>query len=331
MNPDDAAWTRTVASDSVPGHHYTVSLRQGIYACSCPGWRQQRSPLNRRTCKHLIRLLGETHERQRAPESFFGLTRVKRKAVRPSPVPHMQYQTWRPEKTPPTRFDQWFYSLKLNGAFGRWANGQLVTKTGRRLQPPARLVARLPRDLDLDGEIYHADLQKVRRAVLADQWDDDVEFVVFDVFHVQWPFAQRWAALQRAHEHHRFKMVPQHVFRAAEWPALERRVREQQEEGLVLRDPAGRYEPGRRSATTLKWKPWSTGTARLLAVEPRPHGTRLTLRESDTAPDFRIYVAGPAAAGWLPGSTLTFAYSGRTDHGRPESAQLKAPDARVES
>lgn len=325
---DTPDWTRTVPSDRTPGQTYTVKAQQGVYSCSCPAWRLQRSPIDRRTCKHLIGILGAQHEKKRAPESFYGLTRLKRTDPRPQPPEYMSYQTWNPRRLPPQRLNQWFYSVKLDGAFGRWSDGRLVTKSGRELHPPPRITDRLPRELDLDGEIYHPNRQKVRRAVLADQWDDDVEFVVFDVFNTTQPFSHRWHTLQKYHPRYHFKLTPQHRFEAADWPALEAQIREQQEEGLVLRDPNGFYQPGRRSPTTLKWKPLSTGRARIEAREPKKIGTRLTLREleppsADDPPSvtFAVYVRRSSEQ-FHNGDIVSFSYTGRDDKDRPEGAQL---------
>lgn len=323
---DASDWTRTVPSDRTAGQTYTVKAKQGLYSCSCPAWRMQRSPIDRRTCKHLIRILGAEHEKQRAPESFYGLTRMKRTEPRPQAPEFMSYQTWNPRKLPPQTLDQWFYSVKLDGAWGRWSDGRLVTKSGRELHPPTRITDRLPRDIDLDGEIYHPDRQRVRKAVLADRWDDEVEFVVFDVFDTTQPFSHRWNRLQHYHQRHRFKMAPQHRFQAPDWPALETRIRQQKEEGLVLHDPEGLYEPGRRSATTLKWKPRSAGQARIEACQPKKIGTRLTLRElappSDATPSTFAVYSRRSPEQFRIGDIVTFTYTGRDERARPEGVSL---------
>lgn len=149
----------------------------------------------------------------------------------------MSYQTWRPESLPPSALEHWFYSIKLDGAFARWTGAELLTKSGRILHPPPRLTATLPTNVALDGEIYHPRRNLVRKAILADEWDDQVDFVVFDLFDTSQPFEQRWQRLQHLHRDQPFKMVRQYRFSAQHWPELAEQIRQQQEEGLVLRDP----------------------------------------------------------------------------------------------
>ena len=41
---------------------YVLKNVGGVYSCSCPAWRNQSLAIERRTCKHLKQLLGETAE-----------------------------------------------------------------------------------------------------------------------------------------------------------------------------------------------------------------------------------------------------------------------------
>ena len=41
---------------------YQVKYLAGIYSCSCPAWRNQSLPIDRRTCKHLRQLRGDQAE-----------------------------------------------------------------------------------------------------------------------------------------------------------------------------------------------------------------------------------------------------------------------------
>lgn len=54
----------------VPGsapEPYTIKRVGSVYSCSCPSWRNQSLPLDRRTCKHVKQLRGEAAEVQRVP------------------------------------------------------------------------------------------------------------------------------------------------------------------------------------------------------------------------------------------------------------------------
>lgn len=289
----------------------------------------QRSPITRRTCKHLIQIRGAAAEQERAPDSFLGRTRGKRTEPRSEPLAFMSYHTWNPQQVPPSQLEGWFYSIKLDGAFARWDHGRLLTKSGRVLHPPSRITAALPPDVALDGEIYHPERQKVRKAVLADEWDDDVEFIVFDLFDTTLPFADRWQQVETWHRTHPFLRVKQYRFSADEWPALATQIETQKEEGLVLRDPAGRYTTRGRSRTTLKWKPLSHGQARIEALEPKKVGLRLTLRElhhPDSSVTFRVY-SQQAPNRFRLGDVVPFVYTGRDERNRPEFPRVITPAA----
>src|SRR5436853_2743978 len=44
---------------------YVLKNVGGVYSCSCPAWRNQSLPIERRTCKHLRKLRGDAAEVER--------------------------------------------------------------------------------------------------------------------------------------------------------------------------------------------------------------------------------------------------------------------------
>ena len=44
---------------------YILKNIGGVYSCSCPAWRNQSLPIERRTCKYLRQFRGEEAERRR--------------------------------------------------------------------------------------------------------------------------------------------------------------------------------------------------------------------------------------------------------------------------
>lgn len=44
---------------------YVLKNVGGVYSCTCPAWRNQSRPIERRTCKHLCRLRGDAAEEAR--------------------------------------------------------------------------------------------------------------------------------------------------------------------------------------------------------------------------------------------------------------------------
>src|SRR5947199_8704491 len=44
---------------------YVLKNTGGVYSCTCPAWRNQSAPIERRTCKHLRKLRGDAAEEAR--------------------------------------------------------------------------------------------------------------------------------------------------------------------------------------------------------------------------------------------------------------------------
>ena len=58
----------SVLVDGSGSAQYTIKNTGGVYACSCPAWRNQKGAGVVRTCKHIKRLRGETAELARIGE-----------------------------------------------------------------------------------------------------------------------------------------------------------------------------------------------------------------------------------------------------------------------
>jgi len=331
------SWTRTVPSETDPGVVYTVKFNDDVLSCTCMAWRKQMAPITARTCKHLIKLFGADIERARAPESFAGLTAYRAPvSVRHDITPPMLFHSVRLKSDPKrfasgdgedmSKFENWYFSVKLNGAFGRWQNGRMFSKSGRELHPPLRITDRLPRDVDLDGELYSPSMQKVRKA-LSNKWDEgenEVEFAVFDLVDTTLPYEKRLEKLIALQRQHGFRLIRQHKIEGAAevLPQVMHDIEEHHEEGLVLRNPKGMYEPGARVYTTLKWKPTLLGEGLIKSVTKKKSGHRLTVRETDGT-EFTLYVGG-AKHSFFEGHPIRFQYHGRDESGKPELAQWVA-------
>ena len=55
----DGAQVEVQGSGSKP---YILKNTGGVYSCSCPAWRNQSVPIERRTCKHLRKIRGDAAE-----------------------------------------------------------------------------------------------------------------------------------------------------------------------------------------------------------------------------------------------------------------------------
>src|SRR6185436_18556966 len=49
---------------------YVLRNVGGVYSCTCPAWRNQSTPAERRTCKHLRKLRGDQAEEDRLGGAF---------------------------------------------------------------------------------------------------------------------------------------------------------------------------------------------------------------------------------------------------------------------
>lgn len=58
---------------------YTLTNTGGVYSCTCPAWRNQSLPIEKRTCKHLKRYRGEEAEVERLGSLAIGSPRKKGK------------------------------------------------------------------------------------------------------------------------------------------------------------------------------------------------------------------------------------------------------------
>lgn len=305
-------WSTMVTSETDPKKCYKLQSKEGVISCSCQSWKNQPLPITCRTCKHLIGYLGDYEEEKRAPNSYHRIFEFKRnKFEKNSPMSYHTYDGKKP-------VIGWFASVKLNGMFARWKDGQLTTKSGRPINAPDWITDKLPRDAVLDGEIYHWNFQKVRKAVLGDKWDHGVEFVVFDLVDTKSVYSKRLHTLKNLYKKCNFKLVVQYEIKnQSTLKDLMTQVVEQKEEGLVLRDPNGKYEPGKRSWTTLKWKPTEYGNATIVKITPKKIGCVLSLR--DQKHSFNVYTH---RCNFRTKTSVEFSFSGRDDNDNPELVKI---------
>jgi len=324
-------WSLHVQSETNPQKIYEVKKQDGILSCTCTSWKKQYAPIHKRTCKHLKKILGDSNELRRAPRSYFGCTRKKN-----APCPALgkedpvldkpPLRTWSIEERP-MRFHRWeekhgitgyYASLKMNGAFGRWTDGKLYTKSGRELHPPKHITSRLPPDSMLDGEIYAGKkgMQSVRKA-LSDVWDEKVQFIVFDAPSKGQPFVQRMKRLYQLQQQYHFPMVEhREMVGSLQWQELRDFVTKEQEEGLVLRYAHSKYDGRKRSHTDLKWKPWMNSEGKVQERIKRKKGVTLIVKEKGVREPFRIYDAKGKMSDTF--DHVYFRYAGRDEKGRPE-------------
>ena len=302
---------------------YSLKNTGGVYSCSCPAWRNQSVPIERRTCKHLRKLRGDAAEEARlgaavplAPLAAAGESHAP---------PLLLAESWTPGVDPAG----WHLSEKLDGVRAYWDGAQFLSRLGNRLHAPAWFAAGLPAT-PLDGELwvgrkqFQRAVSIVRRQDQPQSWKE-VRFLAFDAPAVPGDFEARQrtlaAALVAADS---AEVLAQVVCEGIDHLRAElARVEALGGEGLMLRRPGSAYEAG-RSSTLLKVKSFHDAEAVVVGHEPGkgrhkgrlgalavalPDGTRFAVGSGFTDAER----AAPPAVG----VTVTFRYQELTDAGVP--------------
>ena len=245
---------------------YVVRNVGGVYSCSCPAWRNQSNPIERRTCKHIRRLRGDEAERERVGNAT---TPVREKKASDKDVPPLLLaHSW--DTSADLR--DWWMSEKLDGVRAYWDGRGLMSRQGNPFHAPEWFLEGLP-TTPLDGELwidrkkFQRTVSIVRRQDKSDLWKE-VRFLVFDAPAEREAFEARMALLRdlfasakpsfaRVHPHERCKDLGHLKQELARVEALGG-------EGLMLREPGSLYEAG-RSSTLLKIKSFHDAEATVVA------------------------------------------------------------------
>lgn len=262
---------------------YILRNTGGVLSCSCPAWRNQSAPIEKRTCKHLrnhcgeaeelARLGGELPERARKPRpvavvSASGVVSSESAEAASTEPALLLAHSW----TTDVDLSGWWMSEKLDGVRAYWDGRQFISRQGNVYQAPDWFIEDLPTDVHLDGELwlsrkgFQRAVSIVRRQDKSEHWKE-ITYLVFDAPLVDAAFEGRVAYLHellgkigpkyaRAHEHERCENID-HLKRELA------RVEALGGEGLMLRKPGSRYERG-RSYTLLKVKSFHDAEARVV-------------------------------------------------------------------
>jgi DNA ligase-1 len=307
---------------------YQLKNVGGVYSCTCPAWRNQSLPIERRTCKHLRKLRGDAAEEARIggalPQKPVKATADGEEAGGP---PVLLAETW----DNALDLAGWWMSEKLDGVRAYWDGKQFLSRQGNLFHAPDWFVEGLPA-VPLDGELWVArkSFQRtvgiVRRQDKPDIWKE-VKYLIFDAPAAGGAFEERmkfltdgmraWKATFAAvHEHALCKGVD-HLRQELQ------RVEQLGGEGLMLRQPGSKYEAG-RSSTLLKVKSFLDAEAVVIGHEPGKgkHAGRLgalTVRLGNG----KVFSVGTGftdkerASPPPVGSIITFRYQELSDAGIP--------------
>lgn len=304
---------------------YVLKNIAGVYSCSCPAWRNQSLPIERRSCKHLRRLRGDAAEAERlgmaVPSS------ASEDMHKPNAPPLLLAESWDGSINPAG----WLLSEKLDGVRAYFDGKRLLSRRGNVYHAPGWFLQGLP-DMPLDGELWLARKQFqrtvsiVRRHDECDLWKE-IAFLIFDVPGLDGGFEERLRFLnerfpEASHPH---ACVHGHVVcrGSAHLEEELKRVECLGGEGLMLRQPGSHYEIG-RSATLLKVKSFQEADARVVAHLPGlgRHRGRLgaLLLETGDGVTFAVGTGFTDAEREQPppiGSVVTFRYQELTPGGVP--------------
>ena len=311
---------------------YILKNTGGVYSCSCPAWRNQSVAIEKRTCKHLRKHLGDDFENNRIGGDGVAVVSARKvtgaEGEESSAAPKILLaESWDNERD----LTGWYMSEKLDGVRAYWTGEYFVSRQGNKYLAPSWFTAGFPKT-PLDGELwidrkaFQQTVSIVRRQDQSDHWKK-VLYVIFDSPNEPGNFEQRLKSIQQSgleKANSQLRILEQNICDSTECLRKElARVEALGGEGLMLRQPDSKYEFG-RSSTLLKIKTFHDADAVVTGHQAGKgrHKGRLgaLLVELPTGKQFAVGTGFSDAQRAAPpaiGSTITFRYQELTDGGVP--------------
>ncbi len=249
---------------------YVLKNVGGVYSCSCPAWRNQSLPIERRSCKHIRSLRGSAAEDARIGSVATPAETTTSPASRNVP-PLLLAHSWEND----IDLANWWVSEKLDGVRAYWTGDRFLSRQGNVYHAPAWFTEHLP-NVPLDGELWLArkafqrTVSIVRRHDATVLWRE-IKFVVFDAPAVADVFEARQEFLRETlgndHLNYAQHLKQERCRDLGHLQSELARITALGGEGLMLRQPASRYEVG-RSSTLLKLKTFFELDARVISQLP---------------------------------------------------------------
>lgn len=126
---------------------YELKNVGGVYSCTCPAWRNQSLPIEKRSCKHLKTLRGADAETERTGNAT-PPARSSANGDKDKP-PVLLAHKWEPH----IDVTGWWLSEKLDGVRAYWDGSRFLSRLGNEFLAPQWFVASLP-ETPLDGELW---------------------------------------------------------------------------------------------------------------------------------------------------------------------------------
>jgi DNA ligase-1 len=307
---------------------YVLKNTGGVYSCSCPAWRNQSVAIEKRTCKHLRKYLGDDFENTRTAGEGATPTRKVESAGDEAAGPKLLLaESWDNERD----LAGWYMSEKLDGMRAYWTGEGFLSRQGNKFLAPAWFTEGFPKT-PLDGELwidrkaFQQTVSIVRRQDGSEHWKR-VSYVVFDSPNEPGTFEQRLKSIQTSgleKNAAQLRILEQSICAGTDSLRAElTRIEALGGEGLMLRQPDSKYEFG-RSSTLLKVKTFHDADAVVLGHQPGKgrHKGRLgaLLVAMPNGTQFAVGTGFSDAQRAAPpaiGSTITYRFQELTDGGVP--------------
>jgi DNA ligase-1 len=308
---------------------YVLKNTGGVYSCTCPAWRNQSAAIDKRTCKHLRKYLGDEFENNRLGGAG-GTPLPPRKVADQGDArsPNLLLaESWDNERD----LTGWYMSEKLDGVRAYWTGEHFLSRQGNKFLAPDWFTQGFP-SMPLDGELwidrksFQQTVSIVRRQDGSDHWKK-VRYVVFDAPRETGHFESRLKALRGLSLDgmtSSIQVLAQTICQGTDSLRKElTRIEALGGEGLMLRQPDSLYEFG-RSSTLLKVKTFHDAEAVVTGHQAGKgrHKGRLgaLLVSLANGTQFAVGTGFSDAQREQPpaiGSVITFRYQELTDGGVP--------------
>lgn len=248
---------------------YKVTRRGPVIDCTCPAWKVQSLPIDKRSCKHVKGIRGVEAEAIRTglavPLAVGESKKTKAKEKDKGAPPVLLAHAWDGVQD----LTGWWLSIKWDGIRAWWTGTQLLSRLGNPIYAPPWFLEGLPKNIVLDGELWlgNGKFQDCVSIVRRQDYNEDWKKITFRVFDapellvteedLTWSpmgFEDRQMILEATTLPKHVKVVKQTRCQGnTHLEQLLDSVIVDGGEGLMAREPNSPYEHG-RSSTLLKVK-----------------------------------------------------------------------------
>jgi len=246
---------------------YQIKRVGEVVSCSCPAWRNQSLPINKRTCKHIRKVRGDEAETERIGGSLTMRAPKTNGKVQAVPPAVLLANKWTPDIDP----TGYWMSEKLDGIRAIWTGTEFISRLGNKFYPPEWFTKDLGKQR-IDGELwmgrgkFQETMSIVRSQGLNEQWKK-ITFRFFDMPDVKADFEDRYREMKKLKLPSHCEVVLQTKCTGVEDLKRTLKLYEHQGgEGVMLRQAHSMYD-GRRSSTLLKVKSFYDDEATIVGYE----------------------------------------------------------------